>query len=245
MRRRLRRRRADLPRRRRGCCGSPRRRDARAAAARRLPAGEPRLGADVRDRRRVPLMLALPGLSFTDAFFEAMSGLTHHRRDGAHRPRYAAAVDQPVAPRAALARRHGHHRAGGGDPAAARRRRHADVPGRDARPGEGREADAAHHRDGQGAVVRLRRDHRGLHRLAAVRGHELVRCDLPRVLDDVARRLLDARRQHRLLRLAGHRAGADRLHADRGDELRRALRRAGADEPARVRDRRRGEGDAA
>ncbi len=43
------------------------------------------------------------------------------------RPRPAAAVGQPVAPRDAVVRRHGHHRDGGGDPADAGRRRHAAV----------------------------------------------------------------------------------------------------------------------
>ena len=62
----------------------------------------------------------------------------------------------------------------------------AETPG----PGEGREAHAAHHRDRQGAVVRLPRDHRGRHRRAARRRHELVRRDLPLLLRHRARRLL-------------------------------------------------------
>ncbi len=48
---------------------------ARAQVARRLPAGDARLGADG-GGRDIPLLFALPGLSFTDAFFETTSGLT-------------------------------------------------------------------------------------------------------------------------------------------------------------------------
>ena len=57
----------------------------------------------------------LTSLSFTDAFFETMSGLTTTGATvlvGLD----AAAGHQPVAARAQLAGRHGHHRAGGGDP---------------------------------------------------------------------------------------------------------------------------------
>ena len=77
----------------------------------------------------VPLLIALPGLTFTDAFFETMSGLS---TTGAtvltgldtHGP-----LAQLVAARTQLVRRHGHHRARGSDPADARRRRHAALQG--------------------------------------------------------------------------------------------------------------------
>ena len=80
---------------------------------------------------------------------------------------------------------------------------------------------------------------------AEARRHELVRRHLPLVRDAGAGRLLDLRRERRPLRLAGDRGRADRVHADRGDELRPALHRLAAEEPAHVRDRRRSQGDAA
>ena len=61
---------------RRRCLGGDTATQARAALARRLPAGEPRLDADVGDRHRAAAHRAIPGLSFTDAFFETMSGLS-------------------------------------------------------------------------------------------------------------------------------------------------------------------------
>jgi Trk-type K+ transport system membrane component len=106
---------------------------ARTEAARRLPAGDAVLGADV-GSASLPLMIALPDLSFTDAYFEAMSGLTTTGSTVLDGLDSAAAVDQPLAARAALVRRHRHHRAGGRGAAAARRRRHAAVPRRDAGP---------------------------------------------------------------------------------------------------------------
>ena len=46
----------------------------------------------------VPLMIALPGLCFTDAFFETMSGLSTTGRNRADGARRHGAVAQPVAP---------------------------------------------------------------------------------------------------------------------------------------------------
>jgi len=51
----------------------------------------------------VPLLIAIPGLSFTDAFFETMSGLTPPARPCSWR-RPPAALHQPLAPRAQLVR---------------------------------------------------------------------------------------------------------------------------------------------
>ena len=56
--------------------------------------------------------------------------------------------------------------------------------------------------------------------------HVLVRRDLPRLLGGRSRRLLHPRPQHRLVRLPGDRADADRAHADRLAELRAPLHRA-------------------
>ena len=95
----------------------------------------------------VPLLLDLPGLSFTRAYFEAMSGLSTTGATVLHRSGPAAAQHQPVAPCAQLARRHGHHRAGGGGSAAAGSRRHAAVSRRCSRHRQGCQARAAHHRD--------------------------------------------------------------------------------------------------
>ena len=192
----------------------------------------------------VPLLIALPGLTFTDAFFETMSGLS---TTGAT---VLTGLDT-MAPSLnlwrhalQLVRRHGHHRAGGGDPADARRRRHAALQGRDAGTGQGRETHAAHHADRARAVVRVLPDHARVHRQPATRRHELVRRHLPRVCDPRARRLLHLRRERRPLRLAGDRIRADRVHADLGHELRTAFHRLAAEEPAHLRDRRRSQGDA-
>ncbi len=66
-----------------------------------------------------PLWHFLP-INFTDAYFEAASGLTTTGGTVLSGPRIPAAIHQSVAPFAELAGRHGHHRPGGGDPAHAR-----------------------------------------------------------------------------------------------------------------------------
>ncbi len=190
----------------------------------------------------VPLLIALPGLTLHRRVLRDDVRPEHDRRNRADRPRHDGAVAQPVAACAQLVRRHGHHRAGGRDPADARRRRHAALQGRDAGTGQGREADAAHHADRAGAVVRLLPDHARVHRQPAARRHELVRRHLPLVCDTRARRLLDLRRQRRALRFAGDRIRADRVHADLGDEFRPSFHRLAAEEPAHLRDRRRSQG---
>ena len=148
----------------------------------------------------VPLMLALPDLSFTDAYFEAMSGLTTTGSTVLNHLDDSAAVDQPVA-------RTLHWIGGIGIIVLAvavlpllgvggMQLYKAETPG----PGEGRKAHAAHHRDGESAVVHLPRAHRGRHRRAARGRHELVRRHLPLLLGHRTRRLLHARRERGLLR---------------------------------------------
>jgi trk system potassium uptake protein TrkH len=139
-------------------------------------------------------MIALPDLSFTDAYFEAMSGLTTTGST------VLTGLDK--LPPSINLWRHALHWFGGigiivlavavlpllgvGGMQLYR----AETPG----PVKDEKADAAHHRDGQGAVAHvLCGHHRGRHCGAADRRHELVRCHLPHVLGDVARRLLDPR----------------------------------------------------
>jgi hypothetical protein len=100
----------------------------------------------------LPLLLVIPGLSFTDAYFEAMSGLTTTGATVLTGLQNAAGVDQRLALLHGAGRGHGHHRAGGGHPAAAGRGRRAVVQVGDRRPAEGPEADAAHRRDRARAV---------------------------------------------------------------------------------------------
>jgi trk system potassium uptake protein TrkH len=92
----------------------------------------------------LPLVMALPGLSVTDAFFEAMSAFTATGATAAVRAGRPAGVGQRLALPAAMGGRAGDHRAGGGDPADAGCRRVAAVQGRDHGPAEGPEVDAAH-----------------------------------------------------------------------------------------------------
>ena len=112
----------------------------------------------------VPLLVDLPGISFTHAYFETMSGLSTTGATQLHDIDTAAACHQYLAARAQLAWRHGHHRAGGGHTAAARGRRHAAVSRRRARHGQGRQAGAAHHRNRAHPWRRLRHPDRGLRR---------------------------------------------------------------------------------
>jgi Trk-type K+ transport system membrane component len=103
---------------------------ARTAAARRLPAGDADL-ARAAGLWRLPLLLAMPGLSFTDAYFEAMSGLTTTGATvltGLDRLPLSVNVWRCFM---VLVGGHGHHRAGGGHPAAAGRGRHAALQGRE------------------------------------------------------------------------------------------------------------------
>ena len=181
---RLRLRGAGLPRARRGADGRPTRAHKRELRSRDgfllVTLG---VGADVGDRHRAADARPCRASRFTDAFFETMSGLSTTGATVLTGLDSAAAVDQPVAPRAQLVRRHGHHRAGRGDPADARRRRHAALQGRDARPDQGREADAAHHRRRRRRCGRLLPDHGRLHPVAQARRHELVRRGLPLLRD--------------------------------------------------------------
>ena len=130
----------------------------------------------------------------------------HHRRHGAEQPRRHAARRAVLSPTPAMAGRHGHHRAGGSGAAHTRRRRHAAVPRRNPRPGQGRQADAAHRRNGQDPVVHLSRPHHRLRRRLLAGRHEPVRRHRPQLLDRRPRRLLDPQRQHRPLQQPRHRS---------------------------------------
>ena len=103
----------------------------------------------------LPLLMQMPDLSITDAYFEAMSGLTASGWHRAFRNRSAAVADQHLAPLDGVDRRHGNTGAGGSDSAAARCRRRAGVQGRDHGSAEGNKAHAAHRRHGEGFVCDL------------------------------------------------------------------------------------------
>ncbi len=87
----------------------------------------------------IPLLLLIPRLSFTDAYFETMSGLTTTGATMLTGLDHLAPAINVWRCTLHLVRRAGHHRAGGRGAAAAGRRRHAAVQGRDARPDEGRQ----------------------------------------------------------------------------------------------------------
>ena len=75
----------------------------------------------------IPLLLLIPRLSFTDAYFETMSGLTTTGATMLTGLDSSGARHQCLALHAALVRRAGHHRAGGGGAATAGCRWHAAV----------------------------------------------------------------------------------------------------------------------
>ena len=143
----------------------------------------------------IPLMLALPDLTFTDAYFESMSGLT---TTGSTVLNHLDDLPQSI-----NLWRHTLHWIGGIGiivlavavlpllGVGGMQLYKAETPG----PGQGRKAHAAHHRNRQGAVVHLSLHHRrGRHRAAHCRD-ELVRRHLPLLLCDRTRWILDARRQ--------------------------------------------------
>ena len=103
----------------------------------------------------LPLMLHLPGTTFTRAYFEAMAGLTTTGATVLSGLDQLAAVDQRLAPPAAMARRHGNPRSRRRDPAPAGRRRRAGVQGGDRRTLQGVAPDAADRRHREGAVPDL------------------------------------------------------------------------------------------
>ena len=143
----------------------------------------------------LPLLMQLPDLSITDAYFEAMSGLDRERWHGAFRTRSAAVADQHLAPFDGLDRRHGNSGAGGSDPAAARCRWRAGVQGRDHGSAERNEAHAAHRRHGQGFVRDLFCAVACVFPGVCMGRHELERRVHAHVLDARARRIFVARRQ--------------------------------------------------
>ena len=66
------------------------------------------------------------------------------------------------------------------------------------------------------------------------RRHELVRRGLPRLLDRLARRLLELRREHRQIRFGADRDRARVLHVRRRAEFLASLHRVAAEEPAQL-----------
>ena len=110
--------------------------------------------------RRLRAAAALPhslGLSFTDAYFEAVSGLTASGGNGARSGSTAAASINIWARIHDLARRDGRHRPRGRESRRCLASAAADLQGRDAGADEGYQADAAHRRNRQGAVARVLR----------------------------------------------------------------------------------------
>ena len=158
----------------------------------------------------VPLMLAAPRLSFTDAFFESMSGLSTTGST------VITGLDQ--LPHAVNLWRCALHWLGGmgiivlavavlpllGVGGMQMYRAEAPGPVKDAKltPRITETAKALWF-SYAGITV-------AVHPGAVGRRHDAVRCHLPRLLGDVARRLLHARRQHRLVQFA-----ADRVRDDR------------------------------
>ena len=209
---------------------------ARAAPARRLPAWSRCSGSCIGLAGAVPLLLAdVPHMSFTDAVFEAVSGFTTTGATVLVRPRRPAAVDPLLPPRsctgsAASASSCWPSPCCRCSASAACSCYRAETPG----PMKDDQAHAAHHRDGQGAVAGLRAAHRGVRRGVLARRHDAVRRHRPLVLDGVHGRLLDARREHRVLREPGHRVDHHPAHDPRRGELRTALPRLAQPAPGRL-----------
>ena len=128
----------------------------------------------------IPLMVYLPELSFTDAYFETISGLTTSGASVLSGLDQPAALDQLLADRTGLAGRNGPDRAGCGRAPASRYRRSSALQGGNTGADERQPVDAAHHRNGKGAVAGLCRHYRGLHAVISLGRDELVRCRHPR-----------------------------------------------------------------
>ena len=102
----------------------------------------------------VPLLLSdTPELPLADAVFRVRLGPDHHRRDGRHRARRSPQGGALLPAPAAMAGRHGNHRPRSGNRSDARHRRNAAIPRGDPGTDEGLQADTAHHRNRQGALV--------------------------------------------------------------------------------------------
>ena len=113
-----------------------------------------------------PLWHFLP-INFTDAYFEAASGLTTTGGTVLSGLEYLPRSINLWRHLAQLAGRHGHHRTGRGHPAHAGGRRHADLSRRNAGPDEGQQTHAAHRTDRETAVGGVRRADGGVHRVLA------------------------------------------------------------------------------
>ena len=176
----------------------------------------------------IPLMLyfhraGMP-LSFTGAYFEAMSGLT---TTGATVLTNLDALPPSINParHADLDRRHGHPGAGRGHLAAAGRGWPPGRARRDAGPDEGRAPDAAHRQHGQGAVRGVFRLFHSLFPVLPGRGPVLVRGLVPHGHHHGPGRLFHLGRRFRPLRFG---AGGNRghgVHADCRHQLRHPLQR--------------------
>ena len=140
----------------------------------------------------LPLLLVIEDLSFTDAYFETMSGIT---TTGA-----TVLTGLDDLPPAINIWRHELSWLGGmgiivlavAILPVARRRRTTIVQGGNARADEGFRADAAHHRNCAQPVAGLSGHHDRLYLVIESRGHELAGCDLPCVCHDGAGRFFHA-----------------------------------------------------
>ena len=122
----------------------------------------------------VPLLGGIAGLSFTDAYFEAASGLTTTGATGPDQSGHSTRVAEPVAPRASVVRRHGHNCSCCGNPPPAGRGGHADIQGGDAWSNEGHKTHAAYPRDCEKSLANLCRHYRGLRNQPEDRGYVVV-----------------------------------------------------------------------
>ena len=242
--RRLRRRRADLPGCRRAAVVRDAAQQARAAVARRVPAGEPELGADVRDRHRA----AADGHSRPELHRRVLRdhvGPEHDRGDGAGRDsttcrRRSTCGVTRSAGSAAWASSCWWSRSCRCSASAAcsstRPRRRVPIKNEKLTPRITQTAKALwfiYFLITVACILSLKVA--GMDWFDAV-CHAFSAMSLGGFsTHDASVGYFDS---------VADRDGADRVHADRGDEFRHALHRLAAEEPAHLRDRRRGEGDA-
>ncbi len=189
----------------------------------------------------VPLMLA-PGHVLHGLLLRDHVRAHHHGGHGDDGARYHGAIHQPLASCPQLAGGHGDHRPGGGHPAPAGGRRHAAPARRGPWPHQGHQTHRPHRRHRGHPLDRVSGHHHRLHPGPQAGRDGLVRCHLPRLRGAQSGRLLHPRRQHRGIRLGRHRGGLERLHGDRGAQLRHPLYRLARAQPATLLAGRRGEG---
>ena len=135
----------------------------------------------------MPLWLAIPGLHFNHALFEAVAGIT---TTSSTILRGLDLLPQPInlwRAEAAVDGGTGRHQHRHGRAAAARGRRHAGLSRIGHRPDQGLQADAALQPHRAVAVDDLRRTHGRLRAGTVARRHESLRCLVPRAELSVAR----------------------------------------------------------